>query len=170
MEVAVRSVRRISAEIPGAFEDVVGRFEDLVPAVDAEALGAAARTGKWSEVERWTSSVATHGLLRYWRNDVRPLMSVAGDRSAAIAYLMGNHVTVERMFRHEPRVMNYAPLRVELSQSSGGPVLFTVDAPSDNFGAFDSDVLAAVGTELDSKIGSLLVLLGARGDVKAVLG
>ncbi|WP_336723675.1 hypothetical protein [Cellulosimicrobium cellulans] len=170
MDVTVRSVRRLSVEIPGEFEDVVRRFEDLVPAVDEDALAAAARTREWSEVERWTQSVAADGFLRYWRNDVRPLMSVAGDQSAAIAYLMGNHVIVERMFRHEPRVMNYAPLRVELSQRPGEPVLFTVDAPSDIFGSFDNDALATVGVELDAKVGTLLARLGARDDVTAVLG
>jgi hypothetical protein len=27
------------------------------------------------------------------------------------AYLMGNHAIVEQMFRHDPRVLLYAPLR-----------------------------------------------------------
>ncbi|GAA4727762.1 hypothetical protein GCM10023216_18660 [Isoptericola chiayiensis] len=56
MEVAVR---RISAGVPGEFEAVVGRFEDLVPAVDVEALGTAAKTGDWSEVERWAPKWAS---------------------------------------------------------------------------------------------------------------
>ncbi len=53
---------------------------------------------------------APNGFLIYFRNDVQPVMSAAGDRADCIAYLMGNHIIAERMFRYEPRAMLYAPL------------------------------------------------------------
>ncbi len=30
--------------------------------------------------------------------------------SAGVTYLIGNHTIAERMFRHEPQFMQYAPL------------------------------------------------------------
>src|SRR6266508_838329 len=40
-----------------------------------------------------------------------PLTQAAGDEADCIAYLIGNHVVVERMFRNDPRAILYAPLR-----------------------------------------------------------
>jgi hypothetical protein len=38
-------------------------------------------------------------------------MSLAGDPARCTAYLMGNHTIAEQMYRHDPSVMLYAPLR-----------------------------------------------------------
>jgi hypothetical protein len=38
-------------------------------------------------------------------------MQAAVDEADCIAYLIGNHVIVERMFRSDPRAILYAPLR-----------------------------------------------------------
>ena len=34
---------------------------------------------------------APHGFLVYFRNDVHPVMALAGDEAACVSYLMGNH-------------------------------------------------------------------------------
>jgi hypothetical protein len=155
-------------ELPGSFDEVVRKFEQLVPSLDVEQLAGVLHSGGgWRDVESWTQESAPRGFLRYWKNDVRPLMGVAGNRWQAIAYLMGNHVTAEHMFRYEPRVMNYAPLRVALTRRDQEPVLFTADVPSDDFGAFGSAEIAAVGASLDAELSSLLLLLGS-GPVDAL--
>ncbi|GAA2229026.1 hypothetical protein N1031_06030 [Herbiconiux moechotypicola] len=161
MHIAQHTVARLRIELPGSFDSVVEAFEEAVPALDVPELGALIRAGEWPAIETWTRGQAPHGFLLFWRNDVRPLMRVAGDHDPAVAYLMGNHVTAESMFRHDPRVMNYAPLRVELSQASDEPVVFTVDRPSDHFGAFGDPRILEVGRQLDHELAELLALLGA---------
>ena len=67
---------------------------------------------------------------------------------------MGNHVTAERMFRHDPRAMLYAPLRTVIWEDSSGGAWFTVDQPSRQFGSFGLTEVSSVGVELDRKTGS----------------
>ena len=47
-------------------------------------------------------------------------MELFGHRNRVIAYMMGNNVIVERMFRHDPGVMLYAPLRTPIYQDANG--------------------------------------------------
>ena len=153
-----RPVTRLSISIPGTFEDAVDTFETAVPHVNGAEFAAAVERG-WGDAAAIAEN-APHSFLIYWKNDVRPLMGAAGDTHSAIAYLMGNHVVAERMFRHEPRVMNYAPLRVELSQITGQPVQFSADVPSDNFGSFGIPEVTAVGYELDAHLADLIETIG----------
>jgi len=60
-------------------------------------------------------------------------MQAAGDHADCVAYLMGNHVIAERMFRHDPRAMLYAPLRAVIWEDPSGAAWFTVDQPSMQF-------------------------------------
>ncbi len=39
-------------------------------------------------------------------------MSLAGNRTQAVEYLLGNHFIAESMFRHDPHALLCAPLRV----------------------------------------------------------
>ena len=61
-------------------------------------------------MERLIGDAAPFGFLIYFRNEVHPVMALAGDRADCVAYLMGNHIFAERMFRHDPRALMYAPL------------------------------------------------------------
>jgi hypothetical protein len=100
--------------------------------------------------------VALWGFLVYWTNDVESLVRLAGDRALAVAYLMGNHTIMERMFRYEPAVVMYAPLHTVIWSDPGGEAFFTVDKPSDQFGSFGNPDVTAVGRELDRKLAALL--------------
>ena len=40
------------------------------------------------------------------------LLSLTGHHTPAIEYLIGNHVIAETMFRHDPKALLYAPLRM----------------------------------------------------------
>jgi hypothetical protein len=99
---------------------------------------------------------APWGFLIYWTNDVDPVVRLAGDSDSAVAYLMGNHIMMERMFRYEPSVVMYAPLHVAIWSHSDGQAFFTIDRPSDQFGSFDDPRVTAVGHELDAKLAALL--------------
>jgi hypothetical protein len=112
-------------------------------------------------------SSAPHGFLFYFRNDPHPLMRAAGDDADCLWYLMGNHLMAERMFRHDPRAMLYAPLRTVISEDPSGGAWFTVDQPSTQFGSLGIPAVTKVGVELDRELAALLQALDV--DVPAAL-
>ncbi|MGO4299073.1 hypothetical protein [Leifsonia sp. RAF41] len=153
---------RFSTPVSLGFDEARELYESLVPALDVEKLTEVARrSSSWQAIAEWTRAQAPLGFLRYWRNDATLLMRVAGNTSFCTAYLMGNHVIAERMFRHDPRVMNYAPLRVELTQAGDGPVLFTAELPHLQFGSFERPEITDVGRDLSSELAALIRALGA---------
>jgi hypothetical protein len=132
-------------------------FEDAVPSLPRDqVLGLEARGAPWGEMVDLIEEAAPWGFLIYWTNDVDRLVHLAGDSSSAVAYLMGNHILMERMFRFEPAVVMYAPLHVAIWSHSDEQAFFTIDKPSDQFGSFARAEVAAVGRELDAKLVSLL--------------
>ncbi|MGC4866448.1 hypothetical protein ACLQ3B_13565 [Micromonospora sp. DT53] len=58
------------------------------------------------------------------------MMKPAGDRLRCVEYLMGSHTTAGRMFRHDPAVMLYAPLRTVISDGPDGGVRFIIEQPA----------------------------------------
>jgi uncharacterized protein (DUF302 family) len=101
-------------------------------------------------------AVAPHGFLIYFKNDVRAVMVNAGHTGECVAYLMGNHVIAERMFRHDPRAMLYAPLRTLIWEEPAGHAWFTADQPSTQFASLGIPEVQEVGEELDRKLALLL--------------
>jgi uncharacterized protein (DUF302 family) len=87
-------------------------------------------------------------------------MRLAGDHNDCIAYLMGNVTIAEQMFRHDPRVMLYAPLHTVIWEDGHGHAWFTADQPSTQFAGFGVPEISAVGVELDRKLAALLEALG----------
>jgi uncharacterized protein (DUF302 family) len=102
------------------------------------------------------NATAPHGFLIYFKNDVHPVMASAGDKADCVAYLMGNHVIAEKMFRHDPRAMLYAPLRTLIWEDSRGGAWFTADQPSAQFESLGTREVSQVGVELDRKLAALL--------------
>jgi uncharacterized protein (DUF302 family) len=151
---------RFTVEVPGVRE-FQRRYEDAVPSnpvAHVEAL--VRRRATWAEVLDSTAESAPHGFLIYWRNDVHPVMRLAGDHNDCIAYLMGNVTIAEQMLRHDPRVMLYAPLHTVIWEDGHGRAWFTADQPSTQFGSFGLPEISAVGVELDRKLAALLEALG----------
>ena len=105
---------------------------------------------------------APWGFLIYWTNDVDRIVQLAGDSDSAVAYLMGNHIYMERMFRFRPPVVMYAPLHAAIWSHSDGEAHFTIDKPSDQFRSFSDPRVTAVGYELDAKLAKLLAHLQLR--------
>jgi hypothetical protein len=105
------TARRLTVAVPGV-RGFQRRYEAAVPDVPADQVATLLRRGaSWSEMEELIEASAPHGFLCYTKNDAHPLMHAAGDDADCLWYLMGNHVIAERMFRHDPRIMLYAPLR-----------------------------------------------------------
>jgi uncharacterized protein (DUF302 family) len=135
-------------------------YEAAVPDLPVDAVRElVARRAPWSEMKRLISGAAPLGFLIYFRNEVSPVMQLAGDMSRCTAYLMGNHLIAERMFRHDPRAMMYAPLHTVIWEDHEGEAWFTIDQPSAQFGSFGIPEVTEVGLELDQKVAALLEAL-----------
>jgi uncharacterized protein (DUF302 family) len=154
------SANRFNVRIPGVRE-FQARYEAAVPDLPMpEIIELIANGEPWSKMESLVDTVAPFGFMIFHRMHVTPAMTAAGNTAECVAYLMGNHLIAERMFRHDPRAMLYAPLRTLLWEDPSGDAWFTVDQPSLLFGSIGSELLE-VGRELDRKLGSLLEALGA---------
>jgi hypothetical protein len=152
---------RLTVEVPGVRE-FQRRYEEAVPFNPVDLVAALIERGApWTEMLDLVADHALHGFLLYWRNDVRPVMELAGDQNDCVAYLMGNVTIAEQMFRHDPRAMLYAPLRTLIWEDRDARAWFTVDQPSAFFGSFHVPGVSAVGVELDRKLAALLEALGA---------
>jgi Domain of unknown function DUF302 len=154
------TVRRLNVEVPGVRE-FQGLYEQAVPANPVEEIAALVQRGaSWAEVIDAHAEWAPHGFLIYFRNDVHPVMELAGDENDCIAYLMGNVTIAEQMFRHDPRAMLYAPLHTVIWEDPHGRAWFGADQPSTQFASFGIPAVSAVGVELDRKLAALLETLG----------
>jgi hypothetical protein len=159
-------VTRLVFDTGQPYEEFRARYEDAVPELDSERLAAFAKRGApWPEVVADADASAPHDFLIYWRSDLTPLMSLAGDPARCTAYLMGNHTIAEQMYRYDPSVMLYVPLRTAICVDAANRTRFAVDKPSTVFASFASPPISQVGIELDHKLAALLDALDvpARG-------
>ena len=87
------------------------------------------------------------------------MMQLVGHRNRAITYTVGNNVIVETMFRHNPAVMLYAPLRTAIYEDDDGRVHLNSGQPSSKFASFGDPRITEVGALLDTKLAALLRLM-----------
>ena len=155
-------VHRLAIAVGRGFDDFRDGYEHSVPSVDADRLAALVREGAdWDSVLRAAAENGPHQFIRYWTSDVGSLMRLAGASPRCSSYLMGNHTIAERMYRHDPGVMLYAPLRTAIHEDAAGTTWFGVDRPSTRFASFGDRAISDVGLELDHKLAALLQHLGA---------
>ena len=105
------SVNRLTVEFAATPQEFRSRYEQAVPPLPVEQVKALMeRQAPWQEMLELITATAPLGFLIYHQvhGDV---MRLAGDKAFCVAYLMGNHTIAERMFRYEPAVLLYAPLR-----------------------------------------------------------
>ncbi|WP_037571450.1 DUF302 domain-containing protein [Phaeacidiphilus oryzae] len=151
---------RWSIDTGSSFEDFRSRYEATVPVLDLPRLNRLrAEHADWDTVLRAAAENAPHGFMRFWSTDVGATMQLAGDGGDCASYLMGNHTIAERMYRHDPAVMLYAPLRTAIHRDTEGTVWFSIDQPSTHFSTFHNPAITAVGEELDRKVLHLLQVL-----------
>jgi uncharacterized protein (DUF302 family) len=155
-------VRRLEIAVDLPFEEFRARYEQAVPAFDpGHYFGDLARDPvDWATISRITDEQAPHGFLLYWRNETDQMMRVAGHERRCTTYLMGNHTVAERMYRHDPGIMLYAPLRTTIYEDHDDQLWFSVDQPSTHLSSFGDPEIAAVGRELDGKLADLFTTLG----------
>jgi hypothetical protein len=156
------TTERLTIDIGPSAREFIGRYEEAVPPVPTAKVAELFASGApWSQMLELIESTAPFGFLIYDKNDVGPVMRLAGNTSDAVAYLMGNHTIAERMYRYDPRAMLHAPLRTLVWETPEGAGFFTVDRPSSQFSSYESEAIRDVGIELDQKLAALLRHLGA---------
>ena len=84
------------------------------------------------------------------------VMTLAGDTARCVAYPMGNHVTAEAMYRHDPSAMLYVPMRTVITRRDGERSWFTFDQPSSQLGSLGNPAIAATGREIDRQLAATL--------------
>jgi hypothetical protein len=158
------TMTRVDVSTGMAFDDFRAAFEQAAPAADM--VGAAkiiADGGSWDDVRAAAAADAPNDLMVYWTIDSAPF-AVAGDHTRAVEYLLGNHVIAETMFRHDPRALLYAPLRVLIYEDADGNAVFSMDQPGKAFGSLGIAAVTEVGKGLDRKVANLLRVIGVDAD------
>jgi hypothetical protein len=150
-------VLRLAIPVTATFSEFRDSYERAVPALQADRIEQFKREkASWDLVRQATEENAPHSFIRYWGTDVGSLMALAAESRPCVEYLMGNHVYAQRMFRHDPSVMLYAPLRTAIYVDHDDRTWFTIDQPSTRFNSFHDPRIAQVGQELDAKLVDLL--------------
>ena len=155
------SMTRVDVFTGIGFDEFLTAFEAAAPPYDATAMHRIVESGgTWEDVRAKVAENAPNELMVYAKVDAVPLLSVAGHDVAAVEYLLGNHVIAETMFRHDPRALLYAPLRVLVYSDPDRNAVFSMDQPSTAFGSLGIPEVTEVGLSLDRKVANLLRVIG----------
>src|SRR6201986_592676 len=157
IETTSHRVDRLTIRIDDSFDGFRNRYEQAVPAFQSQRFESLIETGvDWQTVLEATAENAPHDFILYWSHDFTSLMRLAGDGGRCVEYLMGNHTIAEKMYRYNPAILLYAPLRTAIVEDADGATWFTVDRPSTRFSSFNTPQITRVGIELDHKLAALL--------------
>jgi Domain of unknown function DUF302 len=143
------------------YERFRARYEAAVPALDPRRHAApAGRHALMRDVTADAEVRSPHGFVLYWRADMAAAMMARGELRPCTAYLMGNPAIAEDMYRTDPAVALYAPLRTLIYIDSADRTRFAVDQPSTVFAGFADPAIADAGLSLDRQLAGLLDALG----------
>ena len=159
--VVAHTMNRIDICTGLEFDGFIAAFEKAAPPVDPAAVQQIAeRGGGWDDVLAAAALNAPNDLMVYAKIDALPLLGLAGHTTKAVEYLLGNHTIAETMYRHDPRALLYAPLRVLVYADTDGNAVFSMDQPSAAFGSLGIADVTKVGESLDRKVVNLLRVIG----------
>jgi len=156
--VTAHSVERLTVRPGLPYAEALTRFEQLVPAAPLEKFLAA---DSWDAVKALLDATPL-GFACYAKLDSFALFAPSGITRQSVEYLAGNHAIAETMFRREPGVVLYAPLRLLFHADDDGKAVLSIDRPSDLFGSFGDPHVTEVGRLLDGKVAAILEGLGVR--------
>ena len=162
IETISHEVDRLTIQIGDTFDGFRNRYEQAVPVFQSKRFESLVERGvDWQTVLEATAENAPHDFIIYWSHDFTSLMRLAGDRGRCVEYLMGNHTIAQKMYRYNPAILLYAPLRTAIVEDTDGATWFTVDQPRTRFASFNTPQITSVGIELDHKLAALLEHLDA---------
>jgi uncharacterized protein (DUF302 family) len=155
------SMTRVDVFTGVGFDEFLTAFEAAAPRYDPVPMQRIVESGgTWDEVRAKVAENAPNELMVYAKIDGVPLLGVAGHDVKAVEYLLGNHVIAETMFRHDPKALLYAPLRVLVYSDPDGNAVFSMDRPGSAFGSLGIAEVTEVGLSLDRKVANLLRVIG----------
>ena len=160
-EATTYKLTRYAIDTKQPFASFVTAFEQAVPTFDPATILAGVTS--WDDVVNNTAKAAPNGFLIYSKLPTSAMFKISGvgaDNMRSFAYLVGNHVIAETMYRHYPGAVLNAPLRVLIFENEDGNAVFEIERPSDQFGSFGNKDIAAVGRILNEKVAGLMTLLG----------
>lgn len=164
-QVVPHTMNRVDVSTRVEFGKFRAAFEAAAPPFDAATVREiAGRGGSWDEVLAAAAINAPNDLMVYATIDALPLLSLAGHATQAVEYLLGNHTIAETMYRHDPKALLYAPLRVLIYADADGNAVFSMDQPSAAFGSLGIAEVTEVGRNLDRKVVNLLRVIGVEVD------
>ncbi len=154
-------MNRIDVSTGVEFDEFIAAFEVAAPPFDPASVAAIAeRGGNWDDILAAAAINAPNDLMVYAKLDALPLLGLAGHTTKAVEYLLGNHTIAETMFRHDPRALLYAPLRLLIYADAEGNAVFSMDQPSAAFASLGIAEVTTVGEGLDRKVSNLLRVIG----------
>jgi hypothetical protein len=156
--ITAHSVERLTVRLGLPYAEALTRFEQLVPAAPLEKFLAA---DSWDAVKALLDATPL-GFMCYGKLDSFALFAPSGVTRQSVEYFAGNHAIAETMFRREPGVVLYAPLRLLFHADDDGMAVLSIDRPSDLFGSFGDPHVTEVGRLLDGKVAAILEGLGVR--------
>jgi hypothetical protein len=157
IETISHRVDRLTIQIDDSFDGFRNRYERAVPEFQTDRFDSLIESGvDWHTILDATAENAPHSFILYWSHDFTSLMGLAGDRGRCVEYLMGNHAIAQKMYRYNPAILLYAPLRTAIVEDADHDTWFTFDQPSTRFGSFNTPQITRVGLELDQKLAALL--------------
>lgn len=164
--VTPHTLNRIDIATGVEFDEFIRAFEKAAPNFDpATARQIVERGGSWDDILAAAAINAPNGLMVYAKIDGLPLLGLAGHTTKATEYLLGNHTIAETMFRHDPKALLYAPLRLLIHADADGNAVFSMDQPSAAFGSLGIAEVTKVGESLDRKVVNLLRIIGVAADL-----
>jgi Domain of unknown function DUF302 len=149
-------VTRLVFDAGQSYEKFRGRYEAAVLPADPRAGDCAGLHVRWQDVAADANGSSPHGFVLYWRADMTPKMTEAGELRPCTAYLMGHPAIPERAYLHDPGVMLYVPLRVVIYIDSADRTRLAVDQPSTVYASFADPVITELGLHLDRQLAELL--------------
>lgn len=152
VQVTSHSVERITVRLGVDYAQALERFDRLVPPAPLEQFQ---NPGSWEDVKALLDATPL-GFMRYGKIESSALLAPAGITRPSVEYLVGNHTLAETMFRRDPAIILYAPLRVTFHADDDGRAVFCIDRPSDLFGSFRDPEVARIGRLIDGKIAGIL--------------
>jgi hypothetical protein len=154
------TIRRLHIPLGRPYADAIADFERIVPPVDPQRFQS---LSTWQENLHLSDEVAPLGLMRFGSLDISAFMRASETHRRGMEYLAGNHTIAERMYRHEPAAMLYAPLRLFIFADDDGQGVLVMDQPSTLFGSLGGNPdVSAVGRELDQKVAAVLSAMGVQ--------
>lgn len=155
------TVKRVDVHTGIPYGEFVTALEKAAPPLDAGVYELIEEAGgTWDDVRAAMEVNAPHHLIRYWRLNGTRALRLANSSTRSMEYLIGNHVIAESMFRHDPRALLYAPLRMLVWSDDEDHAVLSMHRPSDEFGSLGSAEVTKVGEELDRYVIELLRLCG----------